>query len=692
MTLIERLRTKKLNNKGVSLVEVICAVGILSLVGTAVVGMMLVSTRSYQRGVLEIEVQQEAQFAANLIGDLLKDAKEVIPAENPGDPLVIKKDGSAGLEVYEITHHDSDNTIWLKLGANEPQLLAERVDTLPAVTPVGGNTYTVDMNLTRSDAVNTFEVTNSNNARNQAPDETVLSTDVTATILAPSEMVLEPNLNKTIEYAVTGIPNKNVNWSITSAHASGTKIVGNEIQIAGDETHDVLTILGETETKRADGTTPAGSTVILVYIRRVTGFSMTSQLISGTDGNAGAKYKISVTLTGINMDKKPTIETDYISPYKVKWSGHYYNNGSEVSDTWSYYTLTVNDGETADSNYAIVQLNTSMNSGSRFVLSVSAQHPKGYDGAVKTNKSGLAYTPSFSDNFVLEGHIYELYPSNFYRASEQAQGSVDEWTVKQLVAQSNGISDPNQLTVFKEVRYKVRGTNNWTSWIPMSEGGNAIRIQEDSWMFACDKDYDIEIRFGARTWDGRKYYPTNLGESAYTIRTGLEHTKLRFDVSTNRFNQTAIYGVGPESNPIKMSAGTNLNFNVNSQEAYKQAETGIRWERFNKSLIIKIQKRSGGGWVDVPIKYRNDSGNVEVRSNCDSGRNLAEMTRTGNYFTFYNKGTYRILIGIGSEMGGDQVKLLVYNEGGRYFETRPNNNYYLWNESTGEGIFYVKVE
>ena len=62
------------------------------------------------------------------------------------------------------------------------------------------------------------------------------------------------------------------------------------------------------------------------------------------------------------------------------------------------------------------------------------------------------------------------------------------------------------------------------------------------------------------------------------------------------------------------------------------------------------------------------------------------------YFTFSQKGTYRILVGLGSELGGDQIKLLVYNEWGRYFETRNNNNYYLWNESTGEAIFYVKVE
>ena len=690
MTLIERIKSRKLNNKGVTLVEVICAIGILSLVGTAVVGMVLVSTRSYQRGVMEIEVQQEAQFAANLIGDLLKDAKEVIPAEHTGDPLVIKKDGDSGVDVYQITHNDSDDTIWLKLNDKAPQLLAERVNGLPQVAPMGGNTYTVEMNVTRSDSINNFEVTNSNNARNQAPDETSLSTDVSATILAPSEMVLEPNQKKAIEFAVTGISDKRVNWTIVSAHAANTKMDGNEIQIASDENHETLTILGETVVRKSDGS-PAGSAVMFVYIRRVTGFNMTSQLISGTDGMAGARYRVNVSLTGLNMDKKPTMETDYISPYKVKWSGHFYNNGAEVSNSWSYYTLTINEGDSYDSNYAIVQLNTNMNAGTRFVLSAVAQHPKGMDGSNKTNKSGLSYTPSFSDTFTLEGHIYTLYPGNFYRASDQAQGSLEEWTVKQLVGQANGI-DPNQLTVFKELRYKVRGTNNWTSWITMTEGGNAIRIQEDSWMFACDKDYDIEIRFGARTWSGTKLYPTNLGESAYTIKTGLEHAKIRFDVSTNKFNQSAIYGKGPLSNPIRMSAGTNLYFNVNNQEQNKQSETGIRWDRFNKSLIIKIQKLNGSNWSDVQIKYRNDWGNAEVRSNCDNGRALAEMTRMDKYFTFSQKGTYRILVGLGSELGGDQIKLLVYNEWGRYFETRNNNNYYLWNESTGEAIFYVKVE
>ena len=691
MKLFKNLLRKRIDDKGVTLVELLCTIAILSLVGTAVVGMIMVSSRTYQRGLLEIEVQQEAQFAANLIGDLLKDAKEVVPAANPSDPLVIKKDNAAGgVDVYEITHRTSDNTMWLTLNSNTPQLMAERIDDLPVVSSMGGNTYTVDMQLTRSDAVNTLAVSNTNNARNQAPEESAFSTDVSATILAPSEMVLEPNQVKAIEYAVTGISNKNVIWSVSGNSDGGTRIEGNNIRIGAGETSSVITITGETVVRKSNGS-PAGSTVILVYIRRVTGFSMVHELISGTDGMAGARYKVSVNLSGLNLEKKPTMETDYVSPYKVVWSHHFYVNGSEVWNSWDYYSVTVNSGESAGANYAIVTLNRSMDAGTKFIITASALHPKGTYSGAKTNKSGLSYTPSFSDSFTLEGHLYTLYPGNFYRGSDQAQGSLEEWNVKQLVGNSNGI-DPNQLQVFKELRYKVRGTNNWTSWITLNEGGNAIRIHEDSWMFACDKDYDIEVRFGAKTWDGRKFYPTSLGESAYTIRTGLDHARIKFDVSTNMYNATAIYGAGPIGNPIRMSVGTNLNFNVNLTEAYKQSETGLRWDRFSKSLIIKIQRLDGGTWRDVQIKYRNDWGNVEVRSNNDGQRDLADMGRMGKYFTFNQRGTYRILVGLGSEMGGDQIKLLVYNEGGRYFETRPNNNYYLWNESTGEGIFYVRVE
>ena len=684
MKLFERLRKKNIGNKGVTLVEVICAVAILSLVGTAVVGLVMVATDSYQRSVQEIEVQQEAQFAANLIGDLVKDATSV--SESSGQ-IQIEKGGV----VYVISHNPTTRQIMINDGSG-PQLMAEHMNGLPSLdpTPTASATHTVTMQVTRDDGTNTMNVANTNNSRNEDAGAGFTEGEVFATILCPSEMVVEPNLSKDIEFTVTGTTDRRVNWSVSGANDPNTKMVGNQIQIGNGETASAFYINGATVATKRDGVTPAGNTTIVVYVRRVTSITLNSQLISGMDASAGAHYRLYANVTGINLERKPTMETDYITPYAVDWSYDYRVNGNPVYNTGDYYSITnVHTGDGENENYIDIYLNRNMDAGARFVVQASAAHPRGRrpGSGAKANKSGVAYG-SFTATFSLEGHIYTLYPGNFYRGTDQAQGSLEEWTVKQLVGSQYGI-DPNQLQVFKEVRYKVTGTNNWTPWIQLNEGGNAIRIHEDSWMFACDKDYDIEIRFGARNNWGQKLYPTNLGESAYTIRTGLQHVRIRFDVSAPGFNQTGIYGVGPASAPIRIRANTNLYFNVNQQEANKQAETGIRWDRFNKSLVIKIQKYQGNRWVDADFKFRNDGGgNPDVRSSCDSGRNLAEMTRTGNYLTFIKKGTYRILIGLGNSMGGDSVRLLTYNGSG--FNTT-YENYNLWNESTGEGIFYVTV-
>ena len=696
MRIVKSLRKCKLNNKGLTLVELICAIAILSLVGTAVVGIVLVATNSYQRSVREIEVQQEAQFAANLIGDLLKDAKEEPTGTNP---ITIKK----GTDVYAIEYKADTRTIWISENGGAKQLMAEHVNGIPTITharvegvEVGDNTYTIGINVNRDGAPNGLTVFNSNNARNQEAGSAIAVGEVSATIIGPSEMVLEPNQSRTIECAVIGVTNQGINWSLSGNSDSNTAISGSSIFVAGGETSDTLYLTGNTVVTKSDGS-PAGSTVIIVHVRRVTDMALTSQILSGSDKMGGAVYRIYANVSGMNLNKMATIETDYLSPYRVDWTHGATVNG--VSSDWNtfYEVIGEHSGDGANENYFDIRLKNNLDVGQKIYVTATALHPKGkYPGGSNANKSGIQYA-SIIRTFSMEGeaHLYEWQPGNFYRGSEQNQGTLDEWTVKSLIGSQYGI-DPNSLTVFKECRYREHGTANWIpangTWILMGEGGNAIRISETCWMFACDKDYDIEIRFGARTWDGHKYYPTALGESAYTIKTGLEHAKIRFNVRTNMFNQSGIYGYGPATNPIKMSAGTNLYFNVNPDEKNKQGETGLRWERFNQSLIIKVQRLDGSTWKDVNLKYKQDQSDAEVRINVDDAAHMAEMDTSNKFFTFYRKGTYRILVGLGSETGGKQLDLKVYNQGNRSFDTWGNQNFHLWNEATGEAIFYIKVE
>jgi len=78
---------------GMSLIELIVSMAILAVVAVAVGGAMYVSSRSYTRNSAEINVQEEAQVASNLICDWLVDAQEVLPEDNSAgasDQLIIK--------------------------------------------------------------------------------------------------------------------------------------------------------------------------------------------------------------------------------------------------------------------------------------------------------------------------------------------------------------------------------------------------------------------------------------------------------------------------------------------------------------------------------------------------------------------------------------------------------------------------
>ncbi len=80
---------KKLGNRGLTLVELICAIAILSLVGTTVGGILIVSAQSYDNGMNEVELQQEAQMVVNQINDLIIDTTATESVSFADNTLVI---------------------------------------------------------------------------------------------------------------------------------------------------------------------------------------------------------------------------------------------------------------------------------------------------------------------------------------------------------------------------------------------------------------------------------------------------------------------------------------------------------------------------------------------------------------------------------------------------------------------------
>ena len=66
-------RQKKLNNEGLTLVELLICIMILAIVSTAVFSFMIVGSKIFNRSNLEVEMQNEAQVMKNYLNDLITD-------------------------------------------------------------------------------------------------------------------------------------------------------------------------------------------------------------------------------------------------------------------------------------------------------------------------------------------------------------------------------------------------------------------------------------------------------------------------------------------------------------------------------------------------------------------------------------------------------------------------------------------
>ena len=124
------MRMRK-NQKGFTIVELLIAIAILSIVIAAVCGFILVGSRSYAAGNSDISVQQEAQLALNQMSDVVIDTTRsvnYVGYDASGSPQKALKDA-------EFTFTPEDKSLIMFNGMVE--------ETAPAV-PGGATSQTVD--------------------------------------------------------------------------------------------------------------------------------------------------------------------------------------------------------------------------------------------------------------------------------------------------------------------------------------------------------------------------------------------------------------------------------------------------------------------------------------------------------------------------------------------------------------------
>ena len=70
-----------LRNKGFTLVEIIIAIAILTIVGGVIGSFVLISQKQYNYGASETDIQYEAQLLVNQLQELLIDASKEVSME-----------------------------------------------------------------------------------------------------------------------------------------------------------------------------------------------------------------------------------------------------------------------------------------------------------------------------------------------------------------------------------------------------------------------------------------------------------------------------------------------------------------------------------------------------------------------------------------------------------------------------------
>ena len=92
----------KRENRGFSLVELICAVAILAIVSFSIIGFVSISSNSFRKSNVEVDLQYEAQMATNQIKELLVDTNGTVSFDDSTKTFLILNETKKGDGTYEF--------------------------------------------------------------------------------------------------------------------------------------------------------------------------------------------------------------------------------------------------------------------------------------------------------------------------------------------------------------------------------------------------------------------------------------------------------------------------------------------------------------------------------------------------------------------------------------------------------------
>lgn len=535
------------DNRGLSLIELICAIAILAIITGTVGGAMVVATRSYRTGTTEAALQQEAQFTANVIESLIIDATKEVKWD--GTTLEIINEDNSYRIVYDGAEQTLRYTEYVGGVPQEPQneLLAEHVTGFSVDTSNwdSARNIVLDINMENSTSkyFTSYNVTSRNNP-NVAAGATL-----SAKIKCDTIVVLEPNEVFELPVSVTGASTTfsarvlddtdNPTGKKTDATAQADSV---KITVGGEETggnDQELHMIVYTDRNGEDGN-PLDSVDVRILIRRVREIKIQEVSITGDAGKENAVYTISVPKANFNYDHsnlymdpvaeaRTTDGVNYVDPRKVRWE--LCSGANEYIEVGSDYATRHNDEIT-------FRLKKDVEPGTTIdVFKAVALHSKGEEPNVSginepTNRTGVAYTEAYD--------IYKITVSNT-NSADFARGKLSyvypngDKSVEEWIFDETGDTTWNIQTMKIYIRFKsTDGTSKSDgydngNWFQGGDGGgkngNAMFFKFRASDLVTDpnrtfymKSYKVDILFGVYYQKGNTneytWFPTELNDIA----------------------------------------------------------------------------------------------------------------------------------------------------------------------------------
>lgn len=497
MKLMSKLFKK--NNKGLSLVELICAIAILGLSTTAIGGAMVMSARHYQKDSAEFTIQQEAQLVTNQVGNLVVDAAEA-DWDSTNKKLTIQSDNKK-----HVIYQSGDKLLYEQYDNSNVKIsdgvLAEGVAT---------NGFSVDDSAFDSNKNVNISLTLDKDGRNIKADYNATSRNgkladyeqaqQVAVISMEDVIVIEPQMtvanNKPYkaEIRVNGMTWEEVGGVILDSSTSVPNGFKVEIKPEGGKYYlfveaeqnagGSFPVYLKTVNTKADAN-PLAEKQITVKVRRVNNLSITGPASGNiTLGLNNTEYVLTAEATGDNLTKGfgfkyDDAPYDYVNPQYVDFV---------VECPVDHEVVETGD---VDNPSVWIKLNANMEDGQQIKVTAYSKHA--YQG---NNKSGIAYDTSANvmKQYIIECDRPTLPPVTFPSDIERGMDFTWNSDLANTVDKSALEAKYGTVTNHWYVRFKPEG-GSWTPYNLTVDAGTAKKFHgnNETLVMLPNKAYTIEL-------------------------------------------------------------------------------------------------------------------------------------------------------------------------------------------------------